>query len=227
MSAPSITYRDPVEGELEQCWAGLRAHNAAFVTNDFVPYTRVAVTAAGAVVGGIKGVSYWHKLHIADLWVSPTVRHQRIGTTLMTHAETEAIRRGCSGIILDTMSFHFQALAFYERLGYAVFGTVPGYAGGAVRHYLQRRCSRRRRGRPRRRPRGETGRPRRRTRPVGMGTWPRGRDGGLEEHPRAVSGTVPHRRAPRAGQRARGGAARPRARRLPGRAPSGYLKVSS
>jgi hypothetical protein len=55
---------------------------------------------------------------------------------LMLTAEEEAITRGCSGSTLDT--FSFQALDFYNKLGYRTFGTLSGYNGKHQRHYLQK-----------------------------------------------------------------------------------------
>ena len=51
-------------------------------------------------------------------------------------AERVARERGCTGIYLDTLSF--QALPFYERLGYVPFATLPGFANGSVKHFLHK-----------------------------------------------------------------------------------------
>jgi hypothetical protein len=49
----------------------------------------------------------------------------------------EAIRRGCRGAYLDT--FSYQARPFYEKLGYAVFGTLDDYPPGHQRFFMRKR----------------------------------------------------------------------------------------
>jgi ribosomal protein S18 acetylase RimI-like enzyme len=53
---------------------------------------------------------------------------------MMQMVEEEARTAGCSCVHLDTMSF--QALSFYEKLGYRIFGVLNGYADGVSRYYL-------------------------------------------------------------------------------------------
>jgi len=47
-----------------------------------------------------------------------------------------AMRRGCSGAWLD--AFSFQARGFYEKLGYAVFGSIEDYPPGHSRFFLKK-----------------------------------------------------------------------------------------
>ena len=60
---------------------------------------------------------------------------QGLGTALMTAMLNEARNRGCSRAALDTYSW--QALEFYQRLGFREFGTLD-YPNGTSRHYLVR-----------------------------------------------------------------------------------------
>jgi ribosomal protein S18 acetylase RimI-like enzyme len=52
----------------------------------------------------------------------------------MQEAESEAIRRGCPHVFLET--FNFQALPFYEKLGYAVFSKLADFPPGGARYAL-------------------------------------------------------------------------------------------
>jgi GNAT superfamily N-acetyltransferase len=83
----------------------------------------------GAVVGGLWGHTLLRWLHVELLIVPESRRGQGIGGTLLTLAEAEARDRGCIGVHLTT--FSFQAAPFYEKRGYARFGTLaddpPGH----------------------------------------------------------------------------------------------------
>jgi ribosomal protein S18 acetylase RimI-like enzyme len=57
----------------------------------------------------------------------------------MRRAEAEALERGCRGVYVDT--FHFQARGFYEKLGFAVFGTLEGMPAGGARYYLSKKLA--------------------------------------------------------------------------------------
>ena len=56
---------------------------------------------------------------------------------MLEQAEVEAVNRGCKFAYLDT--FSFQALPFYEKQGYAVFGVLEDYPEGKKRYFLQKR----------------------------------------------------------------------------------------
>lgn len=91
----------------------------------------------GAIVGGLNGYTHWGWLFISHLWVAEPLRGQGYGKKLMKRAEQEAVRRGCRHAHLDT--FDFQALGFYQQLGYKVFGSLKDYPAGHSRYFLQKR----------------------------------------------------------------------------------------
>jgi ribosomal protein S18 acetylase RimI-like enzyme len=88
----------------------------------------------GEIIAGLFGQSYWDWLYVKYLWVSEDHQRQGLGRQLMGIAEEEAIRRGCIGIHLNTYSF--QAVDFYRKLGYAIFGEIRDYPRGEMRYYL-------------------------------------------------------------------------------------------
>ncbi len=91
----------------------------------------------GQPVGGLLGYTNWEWLFVKILWVTQELRGSGVGRQLLLAAEAEARQRGCRHAHLDT--FSFQALGFYERLGYRVFGQLEDYPVGHTRYFLQKR----------------------------------------------------------------------------------------
>ena len=54
----------------------------------------------------------------------------------MAAIEEYAWAHDCLGVYLDT--FEYQARPFYEKLGYAVYGTLEGYPPGYRQYYLRK-----------------------------------------------------------------------------------------
>ncbi len=89
---------------------------------------------AGRVVGGLVGDTFVGWLQVHALWVGDALRGQGVGRALLRAAEEEALRRGCTQVFLETLSF--QAPAFYEKLGYTVSSTLDGFPSGGARHAM-------------------------------------------------------------------------------------------
>ena len=87
-----------------------------------------------AVIGGLWGRTAYGWLYTELLVVPEHMRGQGIGRDLVERAEKEAVARGCHSAWLDT--FQFQARAFYEGLGYVVFGTLDNYPEGFQRYFM-------------------------------------------------------------------------------------------
>jgi len=100
------------------------------------PLVFVARDEQGNVIGGLKGATYWGWLYVDVLAVEESHRRGGIGTSLLRAAETEALRRGCRHSHLDT--FSFQALPFYAREGYTVFGVLDDFPGTHRRFFLRK-----------------------------------------------------------------------------------------
>ena len=90
-----------------------------------------------AVLGGLWGTTYWGWLQLEMLFVPEELRGRGLGGRLLALAEEEAIRRGCHGAWLETMSFLDPA--FYERRGYEAFAALDDYPPGHRRLFLRRR----------------------------------------------------------------------------------------
>lgn len=140
----TLTLEDnPAAGDLEAVRAGLDAFNRSAITTDkSVEYQSLNILIRandGTVMGGLLGGSWWNWLYISILWVHDDLRGQDFGTDLMRTAEQEALKRGCHSAFVDTHSF--QALPFYLKLGYEIFGELEDFPPGQTRYFLKKRLS--------------------------------------------------------------------------------------
>ena len=92
--------------------------------------------ADGSTAGGLWGATAYGWLFTQLLVVPEGARGHGLGRRLMSLAEAEATKRGCHAAWLDT--FEFQARAFYERIGYTCFGTLPDFPKGSSRYFMRK-----------------------------------------------------------------------------------------
>lgn len=130
----------PSAADLEALHVGLRAHNLAQLgPHAFGNYEEIAIYARaedGSILGGIYGELMWEWLYIRTFWVAEELRHQGIGSQLLQAVEQAALARGIGHAHLETTSF--QALDFYRRHGYAVFGELKNKPTGHDWYFLQK-----------------------------------------------------------------------------------------
>ncbi len=116
----------------------LRDYNARFIGRPaWLPLVLTALDGDDELAGGLVGEYGLGWLHINLLAVSPDRRRTGIGAQLLEQAEAWARSRGALGVNLDTIEF--QALAFYQRLGYRMFGEQADNPPGFTRFYLEKR----------------------------------------------------------------------------------------
>ena len=115
--------------------SGLRAYNtkAARQKIDHVPLS-ITLREKRDIVGGIVGDTHLGWLFVQFFWIDEKYRGNGFGKKLLGAAEDEARKRGVKNVYLDT--FSFQAPAFYEKLGYRVFGRLNDYPPGHFRAWL-------------------------------------------------------------------------------------------
>jgi GNAT superfamily N-acetyltransferase len=129
----------PAAGDLQYLEDQINAFNVAqtgIAVADDVLLSILLRDATGAIRAGIYGWTWGGCCEIRILWVDASLRHQGYGQRLLAGAEEEARRRQCHQMILDTHSF--QALAFYQRYGYELVGTIDDYPLGYQKHYLRK-----------------------------------------------------------------------------------------
>jgi GNAT superfamily N-acetyltransferase len=128
----------PDPADVEVVKRGLDTYDAAQgAAVDWVPLALFARDEAGAIVAGLTGSTYWGYLYVGRLWTDERVRKTGLGSRLLLEAEQEAVRRGCHSVHLMTGSFN--ALPFYQKRGYAVFGKLADMPPGHTQHFMCKR----------------------------------------------------------------------------------------
>jgi GNAT superfamily N-acetyltransferase len=136
---PEVFVTDaPDPGAYDVLLDGLVANNVARAGPHNMRPLAVLVPRAedGTVLGGLWGRTSWGWLFIELLFLPEALRGAGLGSEILRRAEEEASRRGCAGVWLDT--FSIRARKFYERHGYAVFGTLGAYPQGHSRYFLRK-----------------------------------------------------------------------------------------
>lgn len=77
------------------------------------------------VLGGASGTLFYGSLYVDSLWVDETLRNQGWGKKLMYEAEKIGREHGALFVTLNTMDW--EALPFYQKLGYSIEFTRTGY----------------------------------------------------------------------------------------------------
>ena len=116
---------------------GLIGYNDAASSPEQHHELTVTALTGGELAGGLIAFTHWNWLFLKQLWIADEIRGFGVGKRLVLAAEEEAVRRGCQHAHCDT--FSFQALGFYQRLGYTIFGRLEDYPPGHSRFYLQKR----------------------------------------------------------------------------------------
>lgn len=88
------------------------------------------------VRGGLLGEVCWNWLEIHILMIDEDLRKDGYGSKLMLEAERLAVENKCDFIKVDTLSF--QALDFYKKHGYEVYGVLD-QVGRDHEHYFLRK----------------------------------------------------------------------------------------
>ncbi len=142
MSTAEPSFRvdeEPAESLLEFLSAALVAFNDGQAMHEDYRPLAVSARSEGEVIGGVAGYTHWGWLYPSALWVRPDWRRRGIGGGLVTFMERAATKRGAHAAHVNT--FDFQALDFYKRLGYSVFGQLPNYPMGHDLYYLTKRLT--------------------------------------------------------------------------------------
>ena len=127
----------PRPEDFRQLLDGVRAFNRAQTGNE--PPRQVACYVrddAGRIIAGVQGSLWGRSMHIDVLWVDESHRGQEHGSKLMHAIENYAVTHDHPLVYLETTSF--QALPFYQGLGYVVVGQLEGISAGHKLYFLKK-----------------------------------------------------------------------------------------
>lgn len=88
------------------------------------------------IIAGIITRMYLKSMYVEVFWIDEQYRKKGIGTELLSKVENRAKEVGCTFICLDT--FSFQAIEFYKKCGYSIFGLLEDYPDNIKRYYLKK-----------------------------------------------------------------------------------------
>ena len=112
--------------------------NVAALADAWAPLDYVMKNENDEEIAGIlSGIGYWNGLDIKILWVRDDYRGQGIGSMILKHVETIAIKKGATMAMLDT--FSFQAEGFYLKNGYGSIGKINDFPKGYNRIYFSKK----------------------------------------------------------------------------------------
>jgi GNAT superfamily N-acetyltransferase len=137
---PIVTVTDVHDTALEAVvLAGLRDFNDALTghSSDHRPLDVVVRDpATGAPLGGVLAHSSRGLLFVDLVYLPDALRGSGTAARMMTLAEDEAKRRGCTAAVL--YSLNRKATEFYARIGYREFGRVAVAPPGSSRIYMSK-----------------------------------------------------------------------------------------
>ena len=130
----------PQDNDFEALKSGLTKYNESFtgvVHRETI--SSFVKNDSGVIVGGILGEINWNWMHIQGLWIDESIRQDGWGTKLLSEMEEYALSKSTANSRLETTTF--QALGFYVKAGYSVFGELPNMPQGHTSYFLQKQLS--------------------------------------------------------------------------------------
>lgn len=119
----------------QQIFEGFSRHSLSTIGENETFDTTAFVAKDNDTFAGVVVIeSFWGALHIKYAYVTENYRHLGLGTDLMKAALEYGKGQNYTFAFVETMSF--QALDFYQTLGFSLEFTRPGYAHGLSMHYL-------------------------------------------------------------------------------------------
>ncbi len=133
-----ITYQEHASAKEEEALLEgvIQAAAIAKGMSRIQPFAFFIKNCEKAILAGAKGVSLYGCLYVDLLWVSPELRRLGLGSKLMHACERLAQERECTFVTLTTMDW--EALPFYQKLGYEVEFVREGYEKSSKMYALRK-----------------------------------------------------------------------------------------
>jgi ribosomal protein S18 acetylase RimI-like enzyme len=121
----------------KQVYEGFSRHAIAMTGHDEKLESVAFVAMDGnAIAGAVVVERFWGALHVKYVYVDDLHRGQGLATRLIERALAYGRDHKCPFAFVETMSF--QALGFYQKMGFELEFTRSGYAHGTSFHYLRK-----------------------------------------------------------------------------------------
>jgi GNAT superfamily N-acetyltransferase len=122
------------EEDLQVVADGVFSHGRAQARDGNAEPIACLVRDGPRVVAGGTGRTEYRRLFVSHLWVTEDLRRQGLARRILQALESEAVNRGCSDALIETLDDG--VAAFYGRLGYRSVAVVAGYVGPFNRHIM-------------------------------------------------------------------------------------------
>lgn len=127
----------PQDDDFNALRAGLTTFNESFTGDVFrEKITSFVKDDSDKIVGGILGEINWNWMHIQGLWIDESLRNGGWGLKLLSSMEEYALNQNTIHVRVETTTF--QALGFYLKAGYSVFGELEDMPVGHTSYFLQK-----------------------------------------------------------------------------------------
>lgn len=127
----------PNEADFEAIKLGLNCFNEHFTGQLYREKVSAFVKdESNQTVGGILGEIKWGWLYVEGLWISEPIRSKGLGSKLLIRLEEFAHSKGITNFRLETTSF--QALDFYKKQGYTIFGELDNMPPNYTSYFLKK-----------------------------------------------------------------------------------------
>jgi GNAT superfamily N-acetyltransferase len=138
--AELVVYPAPNEALRQLVAGGVDSYNlTATGITEWHPANLFLRSTNGEWLGGLLGTIWGGWLDVRHLFIVEGARQCGHGRRLLQAAENLALGHGCFAATLETHSF--QALPFYKKQGYEVFGQLDDYPTGHAKLYLKKRLA--------------------------------------------------------------------------------------
>jgi GNAT superfamily N-acetyltransferase len=140
MTYPLTFEANPQPADVEVLGKGITAY--AQTQRDLPPietFANFIRDEQGNIIGGCNGAIFYGCMYVEQLWLAEPLRGQGYGTKLMKAAETYGKKKGCTFAAVNTMDF--EALGFYQKLGYKVELARKGFMKDSIFYFLRKDLS--------------------------------------------------------------------------------------